>query len=239
MSLTAPDNNKPINPCSKFIKFKGDTGVFQYWDKETKKNIELDLKNKAFIVLDTLATIKGFHEPSKSGIWSNEVKQSSRDTLTVRNKEGVLAEGLYKDIKDKIKAQGGKYTSSVYVYLVESKEMINLQLSGSALSAWINKEIDERATAITMTGTEEKKKGKVTYLSPIFAPVAWKKEEYEEALKQDQKLQEYLKEYKNYTLNAPTQEEEEEEKTVYASPEEYVQAKAEQTQIVKPNAPPF
>jgi hypothetical protein len=220
MSLTKNDENKASNPCRKFLKFKGDTGVFLYWDKEKEENVTVDLVGKTFIVLDQLSTIKGFHEPSNSGIYSNEVKNLSEQKMTVRNKEGILAEGLYKDIKDKIKAQGGKFTSSVYIYLVEEKEMVNLQLAGSALSAWINKDIYEKATAIRIKENEKKKKGQVNYVSPVFEPVAWTKEAYEEACEKDKILQTYLQEYF-------VGKKEEEELTVYATAEEYVEAKKE------------
>ena len=80
MSLSNP---RPENPVKKWIEFKGDTGVFQYWDKATESNIVLPTERIGFIVLDELNTITGFHKATKSGIYSNEVHNITQEQITV------------------------------------------------------------------------------------------------------------------------------------------------------------
>ena len=68
-------NPKLTNPCKIFIKFKGDAGCFEYFDKEAgdageKKELMLPAR---FIVLDQLTTVTGFCNKDESGIYSNEI----------------------------------------------------------------------------------------------------------------------------------------------------------------------
>ena len=80
------------NPCNIFVKIKGDTGKFMYYDKEDGKNKEYTKLSKGFIVLDERATITGWHDESQSGIVSNEVKNTQTSPLMVLAwKSGVLA----------------------------------------------------------------------------------------------------------------------------------------------------
>ena len=66
-----------VNPAVKFIEWNSEKGCFKYYDKATKKNIDIPLPTK-FYVLDILKTIKGFSDSTQNGIWSNEVKNLSK-----------------------------------------------------------------------------------------------------------------------------------------------------------------
>ena len=201
MSISQP---KLQNPCKKFIEFKGDAGVFQYWDKnapnpESKKpgaNIEMPLPI-GFIVLDELSTIKGFNESSRSGVYANEVHSVKNQTLHVRTfKGGTSISGKYAEIKDKVKAIGGKYCKSIYAALIlkdKSLELVNFQLTGAAFKAWIDKTTDANSEVMVVSKTIEAKKGKVVYQIPVWGAAGMTDELRAEAIEMDKKVQEYLK----------------------------------------------
>lgn len=200
MSISQPQIK---NPCSKFIEFKGDAGVFQYYDKnvpnpKTKKNgdnVELPLPIK-FIVLDELSTVKGFNEPSRSGVYSNEVHSVKHQTLHVRTFKGNNSiSGLYADIKGDIKSIGGKYCKSIYAMMINEKscELVNFQLTGAAFSSWIDKEANTNEEVVTVTSTTQGKKGKVVYNIPVWSAAAMTSDLRDEAIEMDKTLQEFLK----------------------------------------------
>jgi hypothetical protein len=186
------------NPCKRWIEYSGDEGVFTYYDKEDKKKIEVPLPIY-FTVLDELSVITGFSEKHSCGIYSNEVKSVAKEILRVKTfKGGESHTGLYKDIRDKIVAIGGKFTKSVYALMInpdKSTEFVNFKFKGIAFSAWMDKGFDPMKSIVGITGFEEGKKGKVTYQVPVFKAFKLTPEIDEEALQYDQILQEYLKEY--------------------------------------------
>ena len=144
--MSRSNNEGPLtNPAVKFIEWNSETGSFKTYDKVKKENIDIPLPVR-FYVLDELATIKGFSDKIQNGIWSNEVKDITKQSLKVmsKGKEGkvlTIAEGLYgteknPGIKETIVAAGGKYTRSLY-------------------AAMLNEETDEYETKIS---TSEKQK---------------------------------------------------------------------------------
>lgn len=202
MSLSNP---RLTNPCKKFIQFKGDTGVFQFWDKEAEKNIDLK-EPVSFIVLDELCTISGFSDEFKSGIYSNEVRSLQDQVLNVRSfKGGLRVVGKYADIKGDIGAAGGKFCKSVYVALIhdDSIELANFQLKGIAFSAWLEKTIDLSLHGVTINKYEDGKKGAVKYKIPVYEKLEIAKSLFEKAIAMDKMLQEYLTSYqKNNEIEA-------------------------------------
>jgi hypothetical protein len=214
-------SNPPLqNPCKKFIDYSGDTGLFSYYNKETKKDVEVQMP-LYFIVLDELFTISGFHEPSKSWLYSNEVS-SIKETLKVKcwGKGNVNIIGLYNDIKDSVKAVGGKYTKSVYAILINSDrsvELVNFKFHGSALNGWIDKKFNVNNFITSVAETTWEKKGATKYQKPVFVPVKLDHELYQKAVEMDKMLQDYLKEYKAKQQEITAAEEE-----VYAVAEEPV-----------------
>jgi len=132
MSRSQPTGGSK-NPAKKFIEFK--KGKFVYYDKAQEKNIGLKYPVE-FVVLDELTTIKGWHGTDECGITSNEVHNTTKEELSVRTYQGRdIAKGLYANIKDTIKAAGGKYTRSLYAMM--EGELVNFQLKGLAFSQWI------------------------------------------------------------------------------------------------------
>lgn len=130
------------SPIKKYVSFSGGAGVFKYYDKEEKENVELD--NLEIIVLDVRASITGFNEGLGTGNTSNMVLDTTKEELKVvayvDGKPKVLAEGLYQDIKPDLKSFGGKFTQNIICLadVGDGIEVINLQLSGSALGGWID-----------------------------------------------------------------------------------------------------
>lgn len=128
-------NAPQSNPATKFFDWKSNDKCFSYYDKEKQENVLVHLPFK-FLVLDELHSIKGWNDATSSGIFSNEVKFISKETMTVKPFKGnEIAKGLYKDIKEKVVSAGGHYVKSIYIML-EDGSLANLQLKGSAVQKW-------------------------------------------------------------------------------------------------------
>tara|TARA_R110000822_G_scaffold32188_1_gene92652 strand:+ start:6886 stop:7602 length:717 start_codon:yes stop_codon:yes gene_type:complete len=198
MSISNSDKQK--NPATKFVEWQGGDGKFYYYDKEAKEKVDMPKKFQ-IVGLDELATIKGYDEKASSGVYSNEVKSTTQEVLTVKNFKGdLLAKGLYQDIKGHL--SGGKYTKSIYAALVNkdgSVELINLSIKGSALSPWIDAKINISGGFVITCGAnpEEKKKGRTVYYEPTFDAKPLPEGDIRDTVVQLDKdvLQPYLKQY--------------------------------------------
>jgi hypothetical protein len=192
-------NPKIENPCTKFIDFKGDKGRFFFYDKEKEEQIEIPLPIY-FTVLDELSTISGYNKKNDCGIYSNEVHSTGTEVLRVKTfKGGESVIGLYKDIKDSIKAMGGKYTKSVYALLInfdKTTELVNFKFRGAAFSAWLEKKINSLNSVIGITDFTEEKNGNTIYQVPVFKAFKLSPELDARAITADEILQDYLKLYK-------------------------------------------
>jgi hypothetical protein len=160
------------NPSTKFIEWKSNDKCFSFYDRETSANVSIQLPFK-FLVLDELHTVKGWNDASSSQINSNEVKFISRDEMTVKPFKGnEIAKGLYKDIKEKIKAAGGHYVKSVYCML-EDGSIANLQLKGAACQSYGDFTAKTRSRLtdewVVVDKAIDGKKGAVKYTTPGFA----------------------------------------------------------------------
>jgi len=159
------------NPSTKFIDWKSNDKCFSYYDRETSTNILIPLPFK-FLVLDELHTVKGWNDASQSQINSNEVKWISKDIMTVKPFKGnEIAKGLYKDIKEKVKAAGAHYVKSVYCML-EDGSIANLQLKGAACQSYGDFTQKTRSRLsdewVEVSNFVEGKKGAVKYTTPDF-----------------------------------------------------------------------
>jgi hypothetical protein len=165
-----------------------------------------------FILLDELATVKGWHDPSESGIFANEVRDTRQDILVVRSfKGGELASGLYADIKDRIVAVGGHFVASCYIAYKDGADLRlgNIRFKGAALSAWMDfkKQCPAKkdssgknvkayyVDAIKIHGFDQQKKGGTTFRVPQFQLVQLSEETNKQAIALDSELQAYLSEY--------------------------------------------
>lgn len=200
MSRSNPSVNAP-NPAICWFEWNGEHGVVRYYDKEAKKNVEVPLPF-TFLLLDELASVRGWHDASQSGIYSNEVRDTTKDVLLVKTfKGGTLAEGYYKAIKDRVNAQGGQFVANCYVAVkVESVLLIcSLRFKGAALGAWMDFRKANRSAlynqAVTITGFTEGKKGRIVFRVPTFEAKTVSKETNAQAITLDKALQEFLKGY--------------------------------------------
>jgi len=159
------------NPATKFIDWKSNDKCFSYYDKETSSNKQIPLPFK-FLVLDEMHCIKGWNDATQSAIFSNEVKFIGTETMVVKPFKGnEIAKGLYKDIKEKVKASGGHYVKSIYIML-EDGTLANLQLKGSSVQAWGEFTQKTRSRLadewIEVKTAKDGKKGAVKFSIPEF-----------------------------------------------------------------------
>lgn len=196
------------NPCARWFEWAGgsDGGVIRYYDKEVGKSITVGEKF-AFMLLDELATVKGWHDQSDSGIYSNEVRDTRQDVLVVKSfKGGELASGLYAQIRDRVGNLGGHFHASCYIAYKdgESYKLGNLGFKGAALMAWMefkkkSGRKDSRTAyyvdAIRINGHDEGTKGRVVFRTPRFALSPVSEEANAKALALDKELQSFLSEY--------------------------------------------
>jgi len=140
------------SPIKRYLDFRGSTGTFTYYDKDKRERVELE--QLELIVLDVRASVSGFDSDTSAQITSNLVAETGKDILKVVSwkdkKVTNIAEGLYKNIKDTVKAAGGKFTTNVICLCDvtgEGEEICNVQFQGSSLNGWINfiEEIGEGA----------------------------------------------------------------------------------------------
>lgn len=187
------------NPATRFLEWRSEPKAFQYFDKGIGENVKVELPFR-FMVLKEMHTIKGYHEQSESGIYSNEVARLANDVLVVRAfKGGELAKGLYADIKDKIVAKGARYAKSVYV-MDQDGTLVNLQLVGAACGAWMDFSTKTKKRFgdewVVVKSANDAKKGATKYSIPVFEfdGVA-SKEECDKADALYTELYDYLSEY--------------------------------------------
>ena len=210
-----PNGDRLQNPATKFYSWDSENACFKYYDKETKKNVLVEIGAKkpfVFLPLDVLSTVKGYCEADSSGYTANEVRDITKDVITVNTwsngKSNLKASGLWSNIKDKVKAGGGKFSVSVYAAMKNGKEfeIVNIQMYGSALNAWIDfaKENNIYETAIAIRESEEKKKGKIVWTVPVLEELKVSKESDDKAAELQKELKVYHTAYfaKNAS-NAP------------------------------------
>lgn len=228
------------NPATKFLEWNSSNKCFSYYDKELKSKLISEGKTEKeiregklanvlvklpvkFQFLEEFHTIKGFHEGSEAGIYSNEIKFISTEELKVRSfkSKEPLAEGLYKDIKDKVKSFGGKYGKSVYALL--DGEIVNFQLYGASISPFMFFTNGDKKKGvkghnylletnfIEVKDFTDEKKGANKYTAPVFSiGETYKPEEAELAAEKYQDIVTYFDKYtsKNVEVEKPETEEE-------------------------------
>lgn len=159
MSLT---KKRVSTPVKKYISYNASEGVFQYYDKDKKENVSLD-NPFTFVDVAQYSKIVGWNDEKKSSIFSNEVL-SLKTPLNVNFQTGGrVVNGLYSDIKDTIKANGGKF--SVSIYAIYKEEIVKITLKGASLGAWFNR---AGGDFVTVSKFVEETKGATKYKVPVF-----------------------------------------------------------------------
>ena len=196
------------SPCTRWFEWAGgsDGGVVRYYDKEAGKQVEVGEKF-AFLLLDELASVKGWHDASDSGIYSNEVRDTRQDVLVVKSfKGGELASGLYAQIRDRVGNLGGHFHGSCYIAYKDGDQykLGNIGFKGAALMTWMafKKQAGRKdgrpayyVDAVRINGYEEGTKGRVTYRVPKFSLAPASEEANAQAVALDKELQSFLSEY--------------------------------------------
>lgn len=203
--MSRSNNTDLTNPAKPyFIEWKGSTGELQYFDRdkgEKGENVKIPLPFY-FLPLDRLSTIKGFSDADQSGYWSNEIRNTKKEILTVRTKKGIVASDLYENLAP-ILNQGASYCQSLYMLFMDTDKtwkIGNFQIHGSAIGEWITicKGKNIFKGAFSITGKTPMKKGATNYFVPIFSFTDKVSEATEAlAMKNDKILQEYLNAYFN------------------------------------------
>ncbi len=201
MSRSNP-TDRSSNPSARWFEWDGAHGGISYYDKQTKQNVEVGDKF-TFILLDELATIKGWHDSSESGIFSNEVRDTVAEPFVVKSfKGGQIAQGFYRQIRDRVHAAGGKFVTNCYIAFRPSAEELvigSLQLKGSALNAWVDFKKANRSEiykkSVQINGSTEGKKGSIKFHVPKFVIRDITEETNTQAMTLDGQLQEFLKGY--------------------------------------------
>jgi hypothetical protein len=196
------------NPAVRWFEWNGERGTVCYYDRDAKQRVDVG-GEFAFILLDQLGSVRGWHEPSQSGIYSNEVRDTRQDVLVVKSfKGGPLVEGIYRDIKDRAHAVGGAFVTNCYIAFKHQGEDLaigSLKFKGSALGAWMEFAQAHRQAlyeqAIAITGYTEGKKGRVVYRVPTLAIKPLAVETQRIAVGLDVELQTYLKAYLSRTTH--------------------------------------
>jgi hypothetical protein len=198
---------KSLNPAQKFLEWKSNDKCFSYYDKEKKENVKVELPIKIQF-LEEFHTIKGFSDKFQTGIYSNEIKFTSKDELTVRihGQNQIVAEGLYNDIRLKIIDAGGKYHKSIYCLL--NGELVNISLKGSGVSTFSLFANGDKKTKIEgnsgkfeshfieINEADDLKKGATKYSVPVFSiGKPYTKDELQQAIDAYGQVAEYYSKY--------------------------------------------
>jgi len=203
MSRSNPTENQP-NPTRIWYNWSGETGTLYYFDKSKGEKGEIvNVGSKfRFILLDTLSSVRGWHDASYSGISSNEVRDTRSERLVVKAKVGIIAEGFYTEIRDRVRSAGGNFTSHLYIAFKAGNEVQlgSLQLKGAALQSWMVFSKENRAalykSGVAINGYVEGKKGHIVFRVPVFALTEVSPETDAEAVRIDKEiLQPYLAGY--------------------------------------------
>lgn len=189
------------SPATRFFEWAAEKGVLQHYDKETKENVTVKLPF-SFLILDEVSQVGGGVkvQGKYEGYWSNAVKNLNTQIITVKSKQGIVAQGLYAELKER---KGLHYVKGLYIaFYDENKELQigYLKFKGSSLGAWFEFTKSHRDLykgAFTIRSKSEIINGdKGDYYTPVFVHKADVSEEADEAAKElDVIVQEYFTRY--------------------------------------------
>lgn len=133
--MARQDEFQAQSPVQLYYDWRSDENSFCYYDKEADSRVAAGIPFK-FLVLKQMVSVTGVHPSTKVGIYSNQVKYTTKEELTVRYQDGTdLAKGYWKDIKDLVKQNGGHYTKIIYGMDVDGV-IICIRIRGEALLSW-------------------------------------------------------------------------------------------------------
>lgn len=161
----------PRHPSLSWANWKSDK--FQAWNRDTQTEEEIKLP-ESFIIVAEWWSVKGFLG-DKWWVWSNEVYSFAKEPLTIRSNNGeILYEGLWSEIKDKVKAVGLKLTKNVhYVDPDKPDELRTFCIKWAGLKAWLETFADDNRFAasdhlVCFDKVENGKTWSIKYTFPKF-----------------------------------------------------------------------
>lgn len=161
----------PRHPSLSWANRKNDK--FQAWNRDTQTEEEIKFP-ESFIIVAEWWSVKGFLW-DKWWVWSNEVYSFAKEPLTIRSNNGeILYEGLWSEIKDKVKAVGLKLTKNVhYVDPDKTDELRTFCIKWAGLKAWLETFADDNRFAaidhlVCFDKVENGKTWSIKYTFPKF-----------------------------------------------------------------------
>lgn len=122
------------NPSQFYLEWNSKESAFCYYDKESEERKPMPLPFR-FLALKFVSSVTGYDEARGQRIYSNEVFNTGNEPLSVRyaNDGGLIAQGLYSQIKSTVNAAEGKFTRSIYA-MSQKGVIINVKIRGSQIS---------------------------------------------------------------------------------------------------------
>lgn len=199
MSRTRPNNNIS-NPAIATLEWAAVEGHFTAWDSINKQKIVITDEIR-LAVLDQLSNVAGWVKELGS-CRCHETHNLVASPIQVfawkDGKSRMVKEGMYKEIKDELKAMGIKYHKIVYalnlseINGIPAGEIVKLDLGGAAMSEWIEAGVKDD-WAITVGEPELVEVNKmIKYFKPDFSQIDITEEEDILAEEADKELQEYF-----------------------------------------------
>jgi len=199
MSRTKPNNNAK-NPAVATLEWAAMDGIFTAWDSVNKEKIPITDEIRV-AVLDQLSNVSGWVKELGS-CRCNETHNISAAPLQVfawkDGKSRMVREGMYKDIKDEMKAMGIKYHKVVYalnladINSIPAGEIIKFDLGGAAMSEWIEAGVKDDWAFTTGEPVEVVINKMIKYQKPTFVKIDIDEQEEILAEEADKILQEYF-----------------------------------------------
>jgi len=199
MSRTKPNTNTK-NPAEATFEWVAVDGVWRYWDVENKERVVVD-GGLEFAILDQLSNVSGWVKDLGSCRCHETHNITAAPIQVFAWKDGksrMIKEGMYKEIKDELKAMGIKYHKVVYAMLtkdagaISAGAIVKLDLGGAAMSEWIESDVRDDDSIATGEGELVKVNAMIKYFKPSFEKVEIDASADELAKGADDLLQEYF-----------------------------------------------
>lgn len=149
-------------PVTKYITWRAKEGVFRYYDRDKGENVDIKLPI-SFVVLEDYCSIDGNTENGR--IFSNKIKNFKKDILHV-NIAGEIVSGLYENVKEKVKSEGGKLMKNLFA--VMDNELVCIQLKGASFAAYSSAKLNDGENEVVVEETLKNKNKLGSWLDPVF-----------------------------------------------------------------------
>jgi hypothetical protein len=165
------------NPAKLFCEWSSKEKTFRYWDKTKEANVPI--RQFELLVLYHLNKVGGFNKRDNCGFNSTEVSDFNHDLQVSCWKGSFNASGSWPEIKEKVRAAGGRFAKSIYGMTIRRDaeglahlgQLVNITLVGSGMTVWIDLNIKhdtfkEGGSTLKWDGNAVTKHGKDTKGNP-------------------------------------------------------------------------